>query len=217
MSEFGCWSVGLLVLAVLNQGVDSARRNLVLKFERLDDFAHLGEDFGLNEAFVTLACVPLLAHRPVHHFLVLLGTGEGVRQFLDPVLVGELLVSFLSVEHHSLHFGVSPLLPQLLNFSFPLSLQFLSPSPHLLVVNALALPCPLVPASLNYSLGHFLTESLLNVLLLLLFELVDHSLFVLSYEQFLKVDRRLFSWIACSIGLLVPNQPFGLSVEQLEI
>jgi len=103
------------------------------------------------------------------------------RQIFQPVLVGKLLVSVLGVQDDASHFVVQSFLFQFLNAGF-LELSLLG---NLRVEPTFldAVTSPVVPASLDLCNLDLCSQLILNFVVLLLFELLDHFVVIFSDEK----------------------------------
>jgi hypothetical protein len=100
-----------------------------------------------------------------------------MRQLFDPVLLGELLVSFLSlVDLYANHLRILPFLFELLNLQFAHLFSLLLALLVLAVVNTLA--SPFTPALPDVGLLHLLAKILFNLFIFLTLEFLKRVFFL---------------------------------------
>ena len=171
-SELGSTPRCLLALSVLHKLLDCLQWQVLLESKWLDDRASLRDDVVLNQSLVGVLCVPLLADGHAHQCIELLGAAILVRELFHPVLLRELLVSFLClIDLHSLHLGVLPLL--LHRFDLLRANLVSSGFPLLMSTRVDTFSSPLVPSLLDDFGRDLLAEMALNVFFLFFLEVIQ--------------------------------------------
>ena len=166
---------------MLDEGIHGCWCYIFLELEWLNDLSGLRKHFRLNQPLVALARGPLFADWYIHHTLERLYTLVLVRQILQPVLVGKLLVSILGVQDDASHFVVHSFLFQFLNAIF-LELSLLI-NLRLILTFLDASTSPVIPASLDLCNLDLCSQLILNFIVLLLLELLNHFIVILSDEK----------------------------------
>jgi hypothetical protein len=154
---------------MLDQLFDRLQWQVLFVFEGFDDGASLGEDIVLNESLVRVLRVPLLANRHFHYGVELLLVLVWVWKLFHPVLLRELLVTFLRlVDLHATQLSILPLLFDLVDLASTCLFSFLLSSFVLAGVDAFS--GPFVPPATDLDLLNLGTDLVLNVSLLFLFK-----------------------------------------------